>query len=334
MSESHLVPMAAARGSAFVSAHRRQAAGLGARLAELTDEPEAFVATLSRGLARLVDPVHAHMTRMVSPGVSAEYAVRGPLLEVVRRPLHRALGEGSSATALWLAERLAREGHRDLRLFALPCLRRSLPEDPELSWQLMRRLAAGAGDWIEVDSLADVWARGILAEPFRWAEIEQLAYSRRTFERRLVGATLATIPHRLTVERRAELRGGTSQGAFELVGLLMGDEQVMVQKALAWAIREWTPIDPEAAARLLEEETRRAVTLGDGSRAWVVRDSLSRQPAGLGAGLRARLEGLRRDRRSTSTSIAAIRSARFGGPRPDDELAVSLQGERYSRHHT
>ena len=41
----------------------------------------------------------------------------------------------------------------------------------------MRRMARAAHDWISVDSLADVFARGILAEPFRWAEIEQLVYS-------------------------------------------------------------------------------------------------------------------------------------------------------------
>ncbi len=41
----------------------------------------------------------------------------------------------------------------------------------------MRRLGRRAEDWIAVDSLADLWARGILSESFRWAELEQLLYS-------------------------------------------------------------------------------------------------------------------------------------------------------------
>jgi hypothetical protein len=48
-------------------------------------------------------------------------------------------------------------------------------------------------DWIEVDALAQAWAVGILAEPFRWAELEQLVYSSDAMERRLVGSTLATM---------------------------------------------------------------------------------------------------------------------------------------------
>lgn len=323
--------MADPGGRAFVAAHRAEAAALGQRLAALIEEPDAFVAALAEDLRDLVDPTYAEMIPIICPGVTAEYAVRAPLLDLVHRPLRRALREAPSSTALWLAQRLISTDHRDLRLFALPALRRSLADDAEQAWQLLRRLAARAEDWVDVDSLADVWARGILAEPFRWAELDQLVYSRRPGERRLVGAALATIPHRIPRARRTELRGGASAHAFGLVGMLMGDAEPLVQKALAWAVREWTPVDPEAAARFLREEAALARTTNDGSRAWVIRETLSRQPAELAAELRTSLGGLRRQASVASTSTAAAAAARFAPRLPGDQDVVAHQGDRYAR---
>jgi hypothetical protein len=319
-------------GQAFVAAHRERARALGQRLAGLIDAPEDFVAALTAGLAGLRDPRHAALAEVVSPGASTAYVVRGPLTELVMRPLRRALRAGSSASALWLAARLVAAPDRDLRLYALPCLRRSLPVDPEQTWQLMRRLGGRAGDWIETDSLADVWARGVLAEPFRWAELEQLVYSPRVFERRLVGATLATLPHRVPRALRPALAGDASRRAFGLIGQLMGDAEEMVQKALSWAIREWARIDPEGAAGLLETEAAAAVAGGDGARAWVIRDALTSQPPQLQVTIRSRLAGLRRDRRAPSTSSAAAQLARFV-PSSNAHDTVATQGHRYARSH-
>jgi 3-methyladenine DNA glycosylase AlkD len=315
---------------AFVTAHHSEAQALGAQLAELIDAPDEFVAALGAGLAGLSDPAYAEGQRFVSPEVVSAYAVRGPLTALVTAPLRRALRKGSSASALWLAERLAASPERDVRLYALPCLRRCLPEDPEQSWQLLRRMAGRAGDWIETDSLADLWARGILAEPFRWAELEQLVYSIRPFERRLVGATLATLPHRVSMARRADLIGEPSGRAFDLIRQLMGDAAVMVQKALSWAIREWTRVDDAGAAALLREEAELAVGASDGARAWVIRDALPAQPPELAASLRSRLAGLRRDSRAPSTSPAAAQAARFSPSTPAHD-AAAIQGLRYTR---
>ena len=322
---------ASARADAFVSAHRDKAAALGDRLADLTEDPEMFVRELSEGLAALVDPAYTEMAERASPGTPAELAVRGPLAEIIQRPLRRALREGSSISALGLAQRLMAASQRDLRLFALPCLRRALPDDPEQTWQLMRQIGRGARDWIEVDTLADVWARGVLAEPFRWAELELLVYSEHTFERRLVGATLATMPHRVPTARREELRDGPSERACAQIRLLMGDAEVRVQKALSWAIREWARVDPDAIAELLRAETAVAVDGDDGARAWVVRDSLSNLPPHLSDALRERLRGIRRVPNAPSTSIAAAQAASFSAALAGANEAVAQQGERYTR---
>src|SRR6478735_10262232 len=193
-----LTSEATARANAFVEAHLPKALALGETLADLTEEPESFAGTLTEGLRALEDPAYNAEQERVAPGSGQTLGVRWPLIRAIERPVGAALAEGSSASALWLAQRLATSVYREVRLFALPALRRSLGNDPERSWQLLRRMAHGSADWLSIDSLADVFARGILQEPFRWAEIEQLIYSPQRMERRLVGSTLATLPHRLT----------------------------------------------------------------------------------------------------------------------------------------
>jgi 3-methyladenine DNA glycosylase AlkD len=318
-------------GSAFVAAHLDQARALGERLAELIDQPDAYLAALTEGLERLTEPEYLEMVTRACPLTPAHYMVRGALADAVAKPVKAALREGSSISALQLAHRLVAANHRDLRLHALEPLRRALPEDPEMSWQLMRRLGHVAEDWIATDTLADLWARGILAEDFRWAELGQLLYSRRTYERRLAPATLATLPHRVPRARRESLRPLAVERTLELLRQLMGDAEVMVQKALSWAIREWTPVDAEATVAFLQAETAIAAEHRDGARAWVIRDALSKQPPELATELRSRLEGVRRSAKAPSTSIASTHSAAFAAALDSSADAVAAQGDRYTR---
>jgi 3-methyladenine DNA glycosylase AlkD len=316
-----------ARAAALVADRLLAAQALGSDLADLIDDPEAFVSTLRRGLQRLSDPGYAAEQERVAPGSGETIGVRWPLVHAVERALRGPLRQSSSASALWLAQRLVRDQVREIRLFALPCLRRALPDDPERSWQLLRRLARGANDWISVDTIAETWAHGVLAETFRWAELEQLVYSDRRMERRLVGSTLARVPHAVPRARRAAL---PTPRALALVGTLIGDADDQVQKALSWALREWSRVDRRAVGRFLEEQAGIAVTNDDGARAWVVRDALSHQPAPLANDLRFRLAGIRRRAGAPSTSEAARAAAEFGLASLSDRV-VAQQGERYAR---
>jgi hypothetical protein len=111
----------------------------------------------------------------------------------------------------------------------------------------------------------------------------------------------------------------------------MGDAEVMVQKALAWALREWTAVEPEATLALLRAETATAAERRDGARAWVIRDALDKQPASVSADLRRRLEGIRRDLKAPSTSIASTHAAAFAAVLTASTDTVAAQGDRYTR---
>lgn len=317
----------------FIAAHRVEAMALGGRLAELTDAPEAFVLALASGLEGLMDRSYVATIRRVSPDADLRLVVRKPLVTAIQTPLRGALRETSPASALSLAQRLGQANEPAIRAFALPALERSLYEDPERSWQQLRRLGNRARDWSEVDGMASLWARGVLAEPFRWAELEQLVYAERTMERRIVGATLACMPHVLPTARRSELVGVQSQRAYGLIHTLIGDAEAQVQKALSWAIREWARLDMEGTAALLKEETAIAASHSDGHRAWVIRDALSSQTDELAADVRGRLVSIRRDASAPPTSIAAEQARTFTPIVGEADDAVAQQGDRFTRSH-
>jgi hypothetical protein len=302
---------------------------LGQRLAGLIDDPEAFVEVLDAGLAGLAAPAHAATLRRVSPGVGIFHAVPAPLVRAIESPIRSALRASSSSTALWLASHLERATVREVRLFAGPCLLRALPDEPERTWQVMRRLAARAEDWIEVDALAHPWAQGILAEPFRWAELEQLVYSSDVMERRLVGSTLATLPHSLRRPTHTQRTAELAPRAVALVGTLIGDDEPLVQKALSWALRSWHGLAPAVVEPFLREQAAVAGVERDGHRAWVVRDTLPAVPPTLAAELRRQLGDVRRRAGSPSSSAAAAIAARYGVA--SGTLVAAGQGDRYAR---
>ena len=181
-------------------------------------------------------------------------------------------------------------------------LERTIEDEPERTWQLVRRAAREASDWITVDALAHVAGKGILNEAYRWAELEQLVYSPSRWERRLVGSTVATTPF---VDHRRGREPIVAANGLNLIGQLIGDDEPDVQKALAWALRSLVLVDPAAVATFCDEQAGIAERTNDGHRAWVIRDALSKLPADRAAPIKARLDGIRRRAGAPATSTAA-----------------------------
>ena len=291
------------------AARRSRAEQFGARLADDVGDPEAFVRALGANLHDLADPDDAAGQHAIAPGLGPTFGVRSPLLAALARGFERATREDPPTILLFLADRLFRASELEFRWFAVTILERTLDAEPERTWQLLRRAAREAADWITVDDLAHAYAAGIAAESYRWAELEQLVYSPSRWERRLVGSTIATMTHG---RDRASRRPDIVANALPLLEQLIGDAEPDVQKALAWAYRSLAAIDPEATTGALRREADEAVRTQDGHRAWVVRDSLAKLDPAIGAELRARLEGIRRRPGAPATSSAAETVARFG----------------------
>lgn len=293
---------------AFVDRLRGDARALGRELAEAVQDPAELVAVAASGMRRLGDPVHRAAQSWVAPGSRDVAGVRTPLLRAVLGAFLRRTRGVRPSTLLLAADALLRDGMTELRLFAIALLTRTLPAEPERSWQLLRRTARGAGEWVTVDALARACATGILHERYRWAELEQLVYSPSRWERRLVGSTIATIPF---VDRAAGRRPEIATRGLALVGELIGDAEPDVQRSLGWALRSLALVDPAALLAFCRAEASTAVATGDGNRAVVIRSTLAKLPPGEAAMLRTALAGLRRPSTGAATSRAASIAAAF-----------------------
>jgi 3-methyladenine DNA glycosylase AlkD len=296
----------------FVVAHLARAIELGESLAELVGDPDAFVAALRSGFAELGHPTFVAGQRLVAPGIGSVLGVRLPLMTAVHREFKRGTRKTSSSLILDIADRLLREDLREIRWFGMWNLARLLPSDPERTWQLLRRAAGDADDWISVDTLAHPYAEGILRDKRRWAEIEQFVFSSWRWERRLVGSTLAAMPHVHGLRGDpGERNAAIVAHGLSAVGQLIGDDEPDVQKALSWALRTLAGLDRAAVTRFLEAETETARQTSDGQRAWVVRDSLAKLELVTAARLRTDLDGIRRRPGAPSTSRAAAAAAQL-----------------------
>ena len=298
------------RATALVAERRPIAEALGRDLAEHVNDPAAFAAALRDGLRDLSDPEYLEGQRRIAPGIGALFGVRWPLIEAVKRGFRESTRRERTGGWLFIADRLLREEELEPRWFAFGLLERLIADDPERTWQLLRRAAREAGDWITVDSLAHPVGKGILAESYRWAELEQLVYSPSRWERRLIGSTIATTPF---IDHRLGRQPDIVRHGLDLIGQLLGDDEPDVQKALAWALRSLTLVDRGAVAAFCERESIRAAEDSDGHRAWVIRDALAKLDPAAAGPMRARLDGIRRRAGAPSSSAASAAAARFGG---------------------
>ncbi len=312
-----------AEANAFVADRRPEAEALGRSLADEVNDPDAFVAALRSGFADLSDPAYLEGQRRIAPGIGALHGVRWPLIEAVKRGFREATRRERTSGWLFVADRLLRERTLEERWFAFGLLERLVVDDTERAWQLIRRASREAGDWITVDSLAHPVGKGILLEPYRWAELEQLVYSRSRWERRLVGSTIATLPH---VDRRRGRDPEVARHGLGLIGELIGDDEADVQKALAWALRSMAAVDLPATTTFLDEQADLAAASSDGHRAWVIRDALAKIDPADAERIRVRLDGIRRRSGAPATSRASATADRFddgrlGMPIPEPPLA-------------
>jgi 3-methyladenine DNA glycosylase AlkD len=299
-----------ARAVAFVRERREEAEQLGHALADLVHDPDGFARQLEAGFAHLADPEYLEGERRIAPGLGPVLGVRWPLNAAVARGFRAEIRGVSPSALLFIADRLYRSTPLELRWFAFGILEQLVKDEPERTWQLLRRGGREAGDWITVDALAHPFGRGILLESYRWAELEQLVFSPSRWERRLVGSTVATMPF---IDRRRGREPDVADHGLGLIGDLMGDAEPDVQKALAWALRSLTVVNEAAVAAFVTNEAETARATADGHRAWVVRDTLHKLPTATAADLRARLDGIRRRPGAPSTSRAAETAAQFAG---------------------
>jgi len=284
---------------------------LGTELGALVQDPEALAKAFRAAFKELADPEYRIGQERVAPGIGLTHGVRLPLQAGVRRGFDKGNPRGFAGAAP------ARRRSIAARTRARSTLVRRFPSSSERSRPSLSAPGSCCGgwpppaaDWITVDSLAHPVGKGILREPRRWPELEQLTISPSRWERRLVGSTIATMPF---LDHRAGRAPEVAARALAILATLIGDREPDVQKALSWAYRSMLLVDPDATIQALEGEAARAAASDDGHRTWVIRDVLTKLDPERADMIRTTLAGIRRRPGAPSTSAAAELAGRFAG---------------------
>lgn len=304
------------------TAGREQARNLGRELADALTDPATFARSLCVALSTLIDPSRPTHRQRSGRQVAISPTVPGPLVRAMGRAFLAATRDDSPATLLLAADHLLHEPGVQARRFAFNLLAGSLAREPERTWQLIRRAAREASDRTTIDMLAPTMAQGVLAERFRWAELEQLVYAPSPWERRLAASTVATMPF---IDRDAGRDPEVAGRGVAILRQVIGDADPAVQQAISRAYRSLSVVDLGTTTDALREEAMVAAATGDGHRARVIRDALVKLDGSDAAMIRAGLAGIRSRPGAPSTSRAAATSARFTGldlGRPAPELPL------------
>jgi len=194
-------------------------------------------------LAGAADAAYRGQIEMLVPGIRT-LGVRVPRIRALAADLDRdaALDVESAMDVL---DSACADGSRDEILLGIFLLARFHKALPALPWPRIAGWLAAVDNWETCDQLAmTIAAPAVAANDDLLAQLKMLARDRNLWARRFALATAAA----LTQKGR-----GRTDACLEIAALLVRDAEPMVQKALAWALREASEAEPDAVAALLRQ---------------------------------------------------------------------------------
>ena len=173
----------------------------------------------------------------------------------IAAPLKLALDEGSSISALWLAQRLVSAGHREMRLVAhVRCVARCR--------RIRRRAGSscvGSGvrrdDWIAADSLAELYAQRRPRGGLPLGRAGAAALLRQTLGASPRGGHAGPLPHRVPKARRHELGPRWSSGRSSSCACSWVTRRSWSRRPSHGRSASGSPSTPTVAAAFLRAET-------------------------------------------------------------------------------
>lgn len=194
------------------------------------------------GLAEAAEPAYRAQIEKLVPGIRT-LGVRVPKIRTLAAALAKDKALDAEA-ALVVLDAACAGGSRDeilLGVFLLARFRKALPAIP---WPRIAGWLPAIDNWETCDQLAmTIAAPAVAANGALLPKLKALARDKNLWARRFVLATAAA----LTQKGRGQI-----DACLAVAALLMADTEPMVQKALAWALREASADDPAGVAALLQ----------------------------------------------------------------------------------
>ena len=205
---------------------------------------EKLTAEARKRVLSIADPIRkAEVLRVIPTAKTNGAAVPAIRAQVVDFKKQQKL---PFAAACDLCDALTRNGEREHILFAF-FLVASYPRDcRSLDWARLAKWLEAVDNWETCDQLAsNVAAEMAATDPQKgYARLKTFAKSKNIWERRFALSTSASLNQRGRYHPEITL---------PICQMLLADKEPMIQTSIAWALRELTRKDEEAAFAFLDE---------------------------------------------------------------------------------
>ena len=234
-------------------------------LLEKTDKPKEFTLGLEELLKSLVDEKATKNYQRIIPDTGKFFGVPLPILRVVAAEIgnfiHKEPSEAPS-----LLETIWTEGSFEARQIAGKCLEKFGQKNPEISLDFVSSVLPDLDNWAVCDNLAMfgvepiVYSNPELVLPLS----EDWIKSKNKWIRRFGVVTL-----------RGYKKVKTTNKVFEILDLVMADNEKDIKKAVSWVLREITKKNPDKVAEFL---TRWAKVSPSKDARWIIKDGMKKLP--------------------------------------------------------
>jgi 3-methyladenine DNA glycosylase AlkD len=194
------------------------------------------------------DPRYHQGMRRAVPTEHTLYGVRVPRLRKIAQEWQRSHQKATPDELLALVDALWGRDSREERLMAIYLLTRFKRLIPALEWAHFDRWRQRIDNWEESDGLAQwVLAPWILDDPgARLSHLQDIVGDESVWSRRL--ALVATVPI-----NRGRTGLTIADLTLEMIDRVKEEREVMVTKAVSWALRGMAKNHPKRTAAYLED---------------------------------------------------------------------------------
>ena len=234
-------------------------------LLEKTVEPKEFTEGLQELLESYEDRDATKNYQRIIPDTGKFFGVPLPILRVIAAEIGKFIRK-EPTEAPPLLETIWNEGSFEARQIAGKCLEKFGPKEPEICLHFVASVLPDLDNWSVCDNLAMfgvepiVYSNPELVLPLS----EKWIMSKNKWIRRFGVVTL-----------RGYKKVQTTNKVFEILDLVMDDNEKDVKKAVSWVLREITKKNPNEVAEFL---TRWAKANPGRDARWIIKDGMKKLP--------------------------------------------------------
>lgn len=216
------------------------------------EDAKKLIISLKEKFSSNIDPGYVDSMKKIIDDEDRVLGVRVPIIKTITNDFMKEHGkELDTDDLLILADECFKTEGREEQLFAIFALSKRVKKMDRDAWKLIDNWVDYISNWETCDQLATQFAGKILlANIDLITDLKKWAKQTNVWRRRFAAAATVTLNH-----------GGHSNptATFEVLRPLVADNNKMVRKAVAWAIREASRADENSAYLFLMEQKNSAV---------------------------------------------------------------------------